>query len=233
MSDNIPDRTGILIVEDLPVYLPMFIGWIGPTAYQIVGPARNKDEALNLIKTNKSSLVAAFVDLYIPENKDRPKAKKQYGVDVISTLKDLDIPIVVASDYIPHDVLYDAVKSKYSFLYKKDMNEVMVRHALEQTVMRSALFSETVLTELERLIEDMKMKNPLEDIEWEILESRLAGNPLKQIAGETTFAYPSIRRKISDIYKKIGVINTQEAHRWYEKNVTRFGRRNIFEDISD
>ncbi len=229
MNNNSSGRTGVLIVEDLNVYIPMLVGWIGQTGYQIVGPAKNKEEAISLIKSNKSSLIVAFVDLMIPENKNRPKPIIQYGMDVISVLKHLGIPVVIASRYVPHDVLLDAIKSRFSFLYKDDMNEVMVRQALEQTVMGSVLYSQSVLAELERMIDDLKVKNPLDDQEWIILELRISGKSLMQIAEQTSFAYPTIRRKISDIFGKIGVSNTQEATRWYEKYANRFGRKNIAE----
>ncbi|MBI1856422.1 MAG: hypothetical protein HYR93_11255 [Chloroflexi bacterium] len=113
------------------------------------------------------------------------------------------------------------------------MNEVMVRHALEQAIMKSALYSESVLTELDRLIEDLKIENPLDDSEWDILELRITGKSLKQIAELKSYAYPSIRKKISDIFEKVGVSNSQEASRWYEKNAARFGRKNVLEVMSE
>jgi len=72
-----------------------------------------------------------------------------------------------------------------------------------------------------------KLADPLREDQWELLKLRAEGRSISEISKLLGYSSSTIRTKLSRIYETISQKNSVDAIRWFEQNVTKYGRDSL------
>ncbi len=193
-------------------------------SHEILGPISNQTEAVQVFKQYQDEIMIALIDLWIPENDGDTDEDPETGYKVAKLIKNSGIPVILLTVEPVEEILLDAIQNQISLLVKRDMKDHVIVQALEMAMAGCGIYSRQAFGELARLINQETSENPLAEEQWMLLESRISGESIRQIADKTGYAVSTISNRFTDIYQKIGVPNQLEAIRWYQKNAKIFGR---------
>lgn len=225
MNESNPYQSLVLLVEDKELHSDPLAEWIKITGHEVLGPVESRVEALRLIDLHRDDIVAGVIDLKLP-NDENPDLREDpnMGLNIAKRLKEIGKPVIIVSAGVFREILEYSLNSGFSYIFKEDIKKPMLPLTIELTILGCVVYSDGVRAEINRMIKEGVLIDPLDDMEWKILRLRVKGVTYEEISKETHFAESTLRSRISDIYKKINVNNTIEAVRWYDENAPKFGR---------
>lgn len=225
-------KSSILLVEDKDFSSDSLRGYINLTGRNVIGPIIRKKEAIKILDEDKNNeIVAGVIDLRLP-NDDNPLLKEDpnMGFDVALHMKELRKHVIIISGGDFPSFIEKSILNGFSFLAKDDLSKTTLPSAIELTILNHVVYSELIRNEINRLIQDKKLVDPLSIDEWKILYFRINNHTFSQISMETNFADSTLRVKIKEIFNKIHVNNTIEASRWFDLNVKKYNHLDLFID---
>lgn len=199
----------VLIVEDHPVYadgLQMVLEARGP--YRIVGVAGTANAALSMARQYEPQII--LVDVELP---------KVSGFDLISPVSRIcpEAKIVVLTGHGEEEYALKAVQLGAHGYLQKDMNASQLLSALEQIAAGERVIGKpqtltAVLTECSHLMRDRdREKLGVSGQEVEIIRLAAAGLNNKDIGIHQFWSEITVKRKMQEIYRKLGVKTRAQA----------------------
>ena len=174
----------------------------------------------------QEEVLVALIDLWVPRNDNENIESPQIGYQIAKIIKNKGVPVVLLTARVDaiSDILYDAIQSQISVLIKGDVKEHIIIQSIEMAISGCGVYSRQAFGELSRQVAQKSFEDPLSQEQWTLLEARISGNSIRQIAEQKKYAISTISNKFTEIYQKLGVPNQIEAIRWYQKNAKRFCR---------
>lgn len=219
-------RKYLFWVEDEAYAKEGFGQMLSAGSFELLGPYSNKEDAIKAFDEKQEEILVALIDLWIPRNDNETIESPQIGYELAKVIKNRGIPVVLLTARLDaiSDILYDSIQSQISVLIKGDVKEHIIIQSIEMAVSGCGVYSRQAFGELSRQVAQKSFEDPLSQEQWLLLEARISGSSIKQIAEQRKYAISTISNKFTEIYQKIGVPNQIEAIRWYQKNAKRFGR---------
>lgn len=205
-----PDgRLQVLIVEDHPVYadgLQMVLESHGP--YRVVGIAGTTNAALSMARQYDPQII--LVDVELPEVS---------GFDLISPISRIcpQAKIIVLTGHGEDEYALRAVRLGAHGYLQKDMNASQLLSALEQITQGERVIGKpktltAVLNECSHLMRDHdREKLGVSGQEVEIIRLAASGMNNKDIGIHQFWSEITVKRKMQDIYRKLGVKTRAQA----------------------
>lgn len=163
---------------------------------QVVGMARNGEEAVNLVKEHNPDI--CIMDIEMPV---------KTGLDAAEELIGMDCKIIILTTFARAGYFERARKAKVrGYLLKDSPIEELVSsiHAIQEG-------RRIYAPELVDIAYEDETVNPLTDRESQVLELVAEGKTTKEIAGELHLTPGTVRNYISIILEKLDVGNRIEA----------------------
>lgn len=163
---------------------------------QVVGMARNGEEAVNLVKTHEPDV--CIMDIEMPV---------KTGLDAAEELKGMDTKIIILTTFARAGYFERARKAGVrGYLLKDSPIEELVDsiHTIDEG-------RRIYAPELVDIAYEEDSVNPLTDRESQVLELVAEGKTTKEIAGELYLTQGTVRNYISTILEKLNVGNRIEA----------------------
>ena len=163
---------------------------------QVVGMARNGEEAVNLVKEHNPDI--CIMDIEMPV---------KTGLDAAEELIGMDCKIIILTTFARAGYFERARKAKVrGYLLKDSPIEDLVSsiHAIQEG-------RRIYAPELVDIAYEDETVNPLTDRESQVLELVAEGKTTKEIAGELHLTPGTVRNYISIILEKLDVGNRIEA----------------------
>ena len=163
---------------------------------QVVGMARNGEEAVNLVKEHNPDI--CIMDIEMPV---------KTGLDAAEELIGMDCKIIILTTFARAGYFERARKAKVrGYLLKDSPIEELVSsiHAIQEG-------RRIYAPELVDIAYEDETENPLTDRESQVLELVAEGKTTKEIAGELHLTPGTVRNYISIILEKLDVGNRIEA----------------------
>lgn len=202
-------RLRVLIIEDHPVYaegLAMSLEARGP--YNVVGVAGNSNAALTLARQLEPQLI--MLDVELPG---------ESGLNLISTLTRIcpESKIVILTGYGEDEVALQAVRLGVHGYLQKDLRSAEIVSLLGRVVNGERVIGKpetltTVLNECGRLMRDRDREQlGVTDAEVEIIRLAAHGMNNKDIGKHQFWSEITVKRKMQDAYRKLGVKTRAQA----------------------
>lgn len=221
---------GVLIIEDEVLYNESILRGIKPMNYEVIHNVKTFEDAKRIIE-DKIPIECALVDLRIPDKNGRKDS--DYGLEIVEKLRENRIPVLVCSAYKFPKYLRKLLELEVSYVIKEDLVTVESLSRMLDLVMEGYfIYTDGIRQELLVLTEEMS-GNPLDDDQWKILALRAEGFSNKEIGEKLNYVDSHIRKKVSEIYKEIGISNQRESVRWFDQNAQRFGKDKLINDLLD
>ncbi|WOV87402.1 response regulator transcription factor [Sporosarcina oncorhynchi] len=163
---------------------------------QVVGMARNGEEAVNLVKMHEPDI--CIMDIEMPV---------KTGLDAAEELKGMDTKIIILTTFARAGYFERARKAGVrGYLLKDSPIEELVDsiHTIDEG-------RRIYAPELVDIAYEEDSVNPLTDRESQVLELVAEGKTTKEIAGELYLTQGTVRNYISTILEKLNVGNRIEA----------------------
>lgn len=163
---------------------------------EVVGMARNGEEAVNLVKTHEPDICVMDIEMPV-----------KTGLDAAEELKGMDCKIIILTTFARAGYFERARKSGVrGYLLKDSPIEELVDsiHAIDGG-------RRIYAPELVDIAYEDDSVNPLTDRESQVLELVAEGKTTKEIAGELYLTQGTVRNYISTILEKLDVGNRIEA----------------------
>lgn len=219
-----PKKNYLFFVEDEGYAQRAFGPTIEAGGYEILGPVVCKEDAIHKFEEHQSEIIVALIDLMLPEKVGESDTSPEKGYEIAKLLKSRGVPVVVISAIVFPEILLDSIQQEISYLVKKDAEDHVLLQALEMAMTGCGVYSYQAFQELARLVKQKNAENPLDEEQWELLERRISGRSIREIAHDKGYATSTISNKFTDIYELLNVANQIEAIRWYQKNAHKYGR---------
>ena len=219
-------RKYLFWVEDEAYAKEGFGRMLSAGSFEILGPYSNQEDAIKVFDEKQEEVLVALIDLWVPRNDNENIESPQIGYQIAKIIKNKGVPVVLLTARVDaiSDILYDAIQSQISVLIKGDVKEHIIIQSIEMAISGCGVYSRQAFGELSRQVAQKSFEDPLSQEQWTLLEARISGNSIRQIAEQKKYAISTISNKFTEIYQKLGVPNQIEAIRWYQKNAKRFGR---------
>ena len=199
----------VLIIEDHPVYadgLQMVLEAHGP--YRVVGVAGTANAALSMARQYDPQII--LVDVELPEVS---------GFDLISPISRIcpQSKIVILTGHGEDEYALKAVRLGAHGYLQKDMTASQLLGALAQIAQGERIIGKpqtltAVLTECSLLMRDRdREKLGVSGQEVEIIRLAAAGLNNKDIGVHQFWSEITVKRKMQDIYRKLGVKTRAQA----------------------
>ncbi len=199
----------VLIVDDHPVYsdgLQLALEARGP--YKVVAIAGTADAAMGLARQVAPDII--LLDVELPGSN---------GCDLISPLGRIcpDAKIVILTGHTEAEYALTAVRLGAHGFLQKSMNAGQLVAALDQVVRGERVIGQpatltAVLTECSHLMRDRdREKLGVSSQEVEILRLAAAGKNNRDIGNLQFWSEITVKRKMQDIYRKLGVKSRAQA----------------------
>lgn len=205
-----PDqRLRVLIVEDHPVYadgLTMALESRGP--YKVVGVAGNSNAALTFARQVDPQMI--LLDVELPG---------ESGLSLISSLSRMcpGAKIVILTGYGEEDVALQAVRLGAHGYLQKDLTsaqlvELLAKVARGERIIGKPETLTAVLNECGKLMRDRERERlGVTDAEVEIIRLAAGGMNNKDIGKHQFWSEITVKRKMQDAYRKLGVKTRAQA----------------------
>lgn len=205
-----PDyRTRVLIVEDHPLYvdgLRMMLE--SRNTYKVVGVAASSNVALGMARQFDPQIV--LLDIELPDTS---------GMNLISPLSRIcpQSKIVILTGHGEDDYALAAVRLGAQGYLQKDLTAAQLLSALEQVARGERVIGKpqtltAVLNECSHLMRDRdREKLGISEQEVEILKLAAAGKNNRDIGDHQFWSEVTVKRKMQDIYRKLGVKTRAQA----------------------
>lgn len=174
--------------------------------------AINGQDFLEKMKESNQPPDVVFMDIEMP---------LMDGIETVGTASVVypDVKFVMLTIFDDDDKIFEAIKSgAVGYLLKDEKPEKLIQSLKEVVEMggapmspRIARKSLQIMTKGETRKTSTKTDNPLSDRELEILQKLVEGKDYKKIADELFLSPYTIRKHITNIYKKIHVNNKAQA----------------------
>lgn len=207
--DESDQRLRVLIIEDHPMYaegLTMNLEARGP--YNVVGVAGNSNDALKLARQIEPRLI--LLDIELPgEN----------GLNLISTLTRIcpEAKVVILTGHGEEEVALQAVRLGAHGYLQKDLQSAEILSLLGKVASGERVIGKTetltaVLNECGKLMRDRDRDQlGITDVEVEIIRLAAQGMNNKEIGKFQFWSEITVKRKMQDAYKKLGVKTRAQA----------------------
>lgn len=205
-----PDqRMPVLIVDDHPVYADGLTGALesrGP--YKVVGVAGNPNAALTLARQVGPRIILLDVDL-----------SGESGLTLIGSLTRIcpEAKVVVLTGYSASDVALQAVRMGAHGFLQKDLTAADLVGLLDKVASGERIISKpetltAVLDECGKLMRDRDRDQlGVTDVEVEIIRLAARGLNNKDIGKHQFWSEITVKRKMQDAYRKLGVKTRAQA----------------------
>jgi len=205
-----PDQgSRVLIIEDHPLYVDALTQVLEARgAYKVVGVAASSSMALSMARQFEPQIV--LLDLELPGAS---------GLDLISPLSRIcpQSKIVILTGHGEDGVALAAVRLGAQGYLQKDLNSAQILSALEliahgERVIGKPQTLTAVLNECSFLMRNRdREKLGISDQEVEIIKLAAAGKNNKDIGLHQFWSEVTVKRKMQDIYRKLGVKTRAQA----------------------
>ncbi len=196
-SSNNPIR--ILIVDDHPVVCTGLTSMLSAQpGLEIVGSAASGEEALAIIKRDKTDLL--LLDLRMPG---------MDGIGVLQALKRIQDPprVIILTSFDKDEDIYRAIRAGAQGYLLKDTTESEMTTAI--TIVNSG--SRYIPRHIAARLADRMMRSDLTARELQILEQPAEGSTNKQIAETLDISDNTVRHHVNSIMEKLQVSDRTEA----------------------
>ncbi len=196
-SSNNPIR--ILIVDDHPVVCTGLTSMLSAQpGLEIVGSAASGEEALAIIKRDKTDLL--LLDLRMPG---------MDGIGVLQALKRIQDPprVIILTSFDKDEDIYRAIRAGAQGYLLKDTTESEMTTAI--TIVNSG--SRYIPRHIAARLADRMMRSDLTARELQILEQLAEGSTNKQIAETLDISDNTVRHHVNSIMEKLQVSDRTEA----------------------
>jgi two-component system, NarL family, response regulator len=194
---NSPIR--ILIVDDHPVVCSGLTSMLSAqSSLDIVGSAASGEEALAIIKRNRTDLL--LLDLRMPG---------MDGIGVLQALKKIEDPprVIILTSFDKDEDIYRAIRAGAQGYLLKDTTEAEMINAI--TVVNAG--SRYIPRHIAARLADRMMRSDLTARELQILEQLAEGSTNKQIAESLDISDNTVRHHVNSIMEKLQVSDRTEA----------------------
>lgn len=207
--DESDQRLRVLIIEDHPVYaegLTMILEARGP--YKVVGVAGNSNNALTLARQLRPQLI--MLDVELPgEN----------GLNLISTLTRIcpESKVVILTGHGEDEIALQAVRLGAHGYLQKDLQSTEIVSMLGRVANGERIIGKpetltAVLDECGKLMRDRdRDRLGVTDVEVDIIRLAAHGMNNKDIGKHQFWSEITVKRKMQDAYRKLGVKTRAQA----------------------
>lgn len=202
-------RAHVLVVEDHPLYADgLRVVFESSDTLDLVGIAKNGTQALALARHHQPDLVLLDVSL-----------GQMNGLDLVNQLRRISpvCKIVVLTAHEEPTLVMTAMRLGVHGYLTKDASGEQITSTLEQVhrgerrIGSPQLLTE-VLTEFSHLMSQHERdRMGLTDLEIEVLRLAATGMNNKEIGTRQFWSEITVKRKMQDIYRKLGVKNRAQA----------------------
>jgi DNA-binding NarL/FixJ family response regulator len=207
--DESDHRRRVLIIEDHPVYaegLSMILETRGP--YNVVGVAGNSNTALMLARQLEPQLI--LLDVELPG---------ESGLNLIGTLTRIcpESKVVILTGHSEEEVALQAVRLGAHGYLQKDLQSAEIVSMLDriangERVIGKPQILTAVLNECGKLMRDRdRDRLGVTDVEVEIIRLAAHGLNNKDIGIHQFWSEITVKRKMQDAYRKLGVKTRAQA----------------------
>lgn len=202
-------RRRVLIVEDHPVYADGLTGGLESSGlYTVVGVAGNSNAALTLARQVDPQVI--LLDVELPG---------ESGLNLIGALSRIcpEAKVVILTGHGEDDVALQSVRlGAHGYLQKditmKDLVAMLDKVASGDTIIGKPKTLTAVLNECGRLMRvHDRDKLGVTEVEVEILKLAARGLNNKEIGKIQFWSEITVKRKMQDVYRKLGVRRRAEA----------------------
>jgi DNA-binding NarL/FixJ family response regulator len=207
--DESDQRLRVLIIEDHPVYADgLTIGLEARGPYKVVGVAGNSNDALTLARQLEPGLI--LLDIELPgEN----------GLHLISTLTRIcpEAKVVILTGHDEEEVALQSLRLGAHGYFQKDLHSAEIASLLGKVANGERIISKTetltaVLNECGKLMRDRDRERlGITDVEVGIIRLAAQGMNNKDIGKFQFWSEITVKRKMQDAYKKLGVKTRAQA----------------------
>lgn len=199
----------VLIIEDHPLYVDGLVMMLeSRDAYKVVGVAASSNTALSMARQFDPQIV--LLDIELPGVS---------GLDLISPLSRIcpQSKIVILTGHGEDGVALAAVRLGAHGYLQKDLNSAQLLSALELIVKGERVIGKpqtltAVLNECSHLMRNRdREKLGISEQEVEIIKLAAAGKNNKDIGQHQFWSEVTVKRKMQDIYRKLGVKTRAQA----------------------
>ncbi len=218
MTDKIKNNTGVLIIDDHPLFREGLKSIIGiDSRFKVVGEAGNAQEGLEVARKNEPDLIT--VDLSLPDRN---------GIELTSELRLFlpKTPIIIISMHCKIDHIIQAIQAGATgYLLKESASDSLV--VAIETVLKGNYFLDSALSNevANRLLDatdvNIKIKDSaygsLTPREQEVMRLLAEGVPRKAIAKKLFISQKTVENHTTKILNKLSLHNTFELVRYAAK----------------
>lgn len=215
-SDNTPanvsdtaGRAQVLVVEDHPLYADgLRVVLMGTATLELVGVAQSGAQALAMARYYQPDLILLDIGL-----------GQTNGLDLVNQIRRIApaCKIVVLTAHEERPLVMTAMRLGVHAYLTKDASGEQITSTLEHVhrgeryIGQPHLLTE-VLTEFSQLMKQQERdRMGLTDLEIEVLRLAAIGMNNKDIGAHQFWSEITVKRKMQDIYRKLGVKNRAQA----------------------
>jgi DNA-binding NarL/FixJ family response regulator len=207
--DLMEEPARVLIVEDHPLYADGLRALIeGTDTLELTGIAHTAAQALVLAREQQADLIMLDVSL-----------GQVNGLDLVNQLRRISpaSKIVILTAHEDHEIVVTAMRLGVQAYLTKDASGEDIIASLKKVQLGERYISQPhvlteVLTEFSQLTRQHERDRlGLTDLEIEVLRLAAAGLNNRDIGTRQFWSEITVKRKMQDIYRKLGVKNRAQA----------------------